>query len=875
MERFGRYWLKKEVGTGGMAKVYKAYLAGEGGFIKEVALKRLLPQFSADRSFVAMFTDEARLAVELSHPNIVQVYDFGRVGMEYFIAMEYVSGITFKDLIITSRSKDPLGRPKEEAVVFIVSEICKALQYAHSKTDPHGRILNIVHRDVTPHNILISYDGSVKLSDFGIAKASTNISHTETGFLKGKIAYMSPEQARGEALDGRSDIFSLGLVLFEGLTDKPLFEGRDSMVILRNLQRGEIQLDHVLKELPEKYRSVLRKALAPVADERYKDALEMYNDLTNILHELDPLYSSFKLSELLKALYREEIEEEEREEGEREGEIDLQTDISAERFNDETSYLGGDRDLSRVPSIKTKALRVLKWHAIPIISAIALISLVNDIIRPVIFILPALVGISLLGMMITIVANRKRLPRNGKLLALLELRSGAYFIFFFVASITWGLISIIYTRLPERGLMAGHIEAVKDIQDALLKSIKSDVSEIKGGISEIQEELKGIRKSIEELGGSNALIKDPKKPAELYHNAKLYALWGETGKAIDTYQRFLEKMPQFLDVNESFLALIKNTGGIEAARRIYGDLKRRFPNDPTIEMFYLKTEGLGSEELKERLSELSKRWPKYAPAYIEIVDAILSKGWTNLTSSEKMEFADIIKEFRKLDSDGYFNGYFLDKGALEAKYNTISQIETTYLPLARLVEDPVDINFEQYKSGVSIGFTIKDSGYSEIRYAIDNNSTQWMSTGTSPYLRDPLTNKPMPNLSISAKLAVGKHTVYVKYLDKNGRWSDVYTKEIQVTPFIVTYAPAGAIDISSDIRSIIVSFAVYKEGGVQIKGFRYSIDDNSLSNTLNLSAGEDGVDSTIKLKAGKHSLYAKAIYADGKESELVTLPLEL
>ena len=207
--KFGHFTLGKRLARGGMAEVFLARQRGPEGFDRKVAVKRILPHLAETADFVRMFLSEARLAARLSHPNIVHIYELGQVGGDYFIAMEYVDGVHAGQLIEHART-EPIW---PELIARIGADAAGALAYAHRLTDADGRPLQLVHRDVSPQNIMVSSDGIVKLVDFGIAKAASKAEETRPGVVKGKYAYMSPEQTVGRALDGRSDVFSLGVVL--------------------------------------------------------------------------------------------------------------------------------------------------------------------------------------------------------------------------------------------------------------------------------------------------------------------------------------------------------------------------------------------------------------------------------------------------------------------------------------------------------------------------------------------------------------------------------------------------------------------------------------------------------------------------------------
>ena len=214
--QFGQYLLSERIGVGGMAEIFKAKLLGVGGFERPMAVKQILPQYAADPDFIEMFIDEAKISVKLQHGNIVGVHELGRIDGTYFIAMEYVHGHNLSE-VIAAASKRGLPLSVDHAVLIGI-EICKGLDYAHRRTDEQGQPLGVVHRDLSPGNVMISFDGAVKITDFGIAKARHKLGKTAIGAIKGTYGYMSPEQLAGHPVDSRSDLFSTGILLFELLT---------------------------------------------------------------------------------------------------------------------------------------------------------------------------------------------------------------------------------------------------------------------------------------------------------------------------------------------------------------------------------------------------------------------------------------------------------------------------------------------------------------------------------------------------------------------------------------------------------------------------------------------------------------------------------
>jgi serine/threonine protein kinase len=288
-DRFGPYQLLDRVAIGGMAEVFKAKRTGVEGFEKIVALKRILPHLSDNKEFLDMFVDEAKMVAGLAHPSIVQIYDLGRIEKSYYIAMEYVHGHDLRTIMRRAREKG-LRMPLDLSL-RVVSQVCAALEYAHRKKDERGRPMEIVHRDVSPQNILISFEGEVKLVDFGIAKAATKASNTDRGALRGKLLYMSPEQAWGRAIDRRSDVFSLGIVLYEMVTEtKPFIGAGTEMTILELVRQCVITpAREINPRVPEALDRVIMKALAREPGERYQDAGQMQRGLERFLRERPPV----------------------------------------------------------------------------------------------------------------------------------------------------------------------------------------------------------------------------------------------------------------------------------------------------------------------------------------------------------------------------------------------------------------------------------------------------------------------------------------------------------------------------------------------------------------------------------------------------------
>jgi len=288
-----------------MADVFKGRIQGPAGFERVFVVKRILPHLSGDPTFIRMFVDEAKLSARLNHPNIVQIFELGSVEDEYFISMEYVPG---HDLAETTRALwKNSGPPRVEMVAYVGREICRALSYAHGLTDEQGQALGMIHRDVSPSNVMLSYEGAVKLLDFGIAKAlgdSPETTKSET--LKGKYAYMAPEQTEGEDVDHRIDIFAAGIVLYEVLTGRRLFKGANDLQTIERVRRCEVRPpSQANPACPPEMDAILLKALSRDRDDRYQDASEMADALDEIVHAAR--FTAPRLSAILRETFGADI----------------------------------------------------------------------------------------------------------------------------------------------------------------------------------------------------------------------------------------------------------------------------------------------------------------------------------------------------------------------------------------------------------------------------------------------------------------------------------------------------------------------------------------------------------------------------------------
>jgi serine/threonine protein kinase len=284
--RFGKYLLVERLGRGGMAEVWKARMLGPAGFQRTLVVKRILPHLVEDPHLVDMFMSEARLSARLNHANIVQVFELGDVAGEYYLTMEYVRG---RDLVSVMRKQLQYGPPDPGLGAYVLRDVCRALGYAHALSDDDGRPLKLIHRDVSPSNVMVAFDGAVKLLDFGIAKAlaDANDNKTQTGTLKGKFGYMAPEQVEGKPFDHRADLFAAGIVLHESLTGRRLFKGQGDLQTIAMVRECRADPPSLLNpQVPPELDRIVLKAIARDPDARYQSGEELASDLDACVREL-------------------------------------------------------------------------------------------------------------------------------------------------------------------------------------------------------------------------------------------------------------------------------------------------------------------------------------------------------------------------------------------------------------------------------------------------------------------------------------------------------------------------------------------------------------------------------------------------------------
>src|SRR5450631_454872 len=299
-----RYRVVEKLESGGMAEVFRAESEGLQGFKKQVAIKRVLPHLSEKKKFISMFLDEARLSAHLSHSNCVQVFDIGVGDNAYFIVMEFVDGANLKSIAETLKKQGhefPVA-----AAVYIATQICNGLSYAHELKDPQGTDLHIVHRDMSPPNVLVTKFGEVKIVDFGLAKANSQLEKSEPGIIKGKFSYLSPEAAMGQDVDLRTDVFAVGIILWELLAGQRLFLGDTDFQTVKKVQGAVVPpISGINKKVPLELEKIINKSLARDPQQRYLTARDLGMDLSRFMFKYGVPVSTFDIASLVNVAMKE------------------------------------------------------------------------------------------------------------------------------------------------------------------------------------------------------------------------------------------------------------------------------------------------------------------------------------------------------------------------------------------------------------------------------------------------------------------------------------------------------------------------------------------------------------------------------------------
>ena len=574
--RFGKYLLLDKIAVGGMAELYRAKLTGAQGFEKLIAIKKILPHLTTDEALVNSFIDEAKLAALLHHQNIVQIYDFGSMEGSYFIAMEHLFG---KDLrLITNKSKEKDLLLSLEYALYITSQICAGLDYAHNMKDLRGKPLNIIHRDISPQNILITYGGEARIVDFGIAKAASQSSSTPVDMIKGKVSYMSPEQADGKTIDHRSDIFSTGILLYEMVTGKRMFEG-DVLQILSRVREAEFEPpERVINDLPPKIYDIFHRSLAKDPDKRYQSTGEMLSDLEESMYQSSFRPTARGLAQYMKELFEEEIHAE-KQVMQDTVQISVLDESEAER---DTLPLKEEREKARVMSA-AGMLRTLKrhklWYGVVAVTALVVIGAVFALLFKEKTASTKLEeGIEALEKERFTEAVALFEEVSAREPAMSEKVSGPY------AQALQGQAATLAEKDPQKA------------KSLLLKAVEFDPGSVKGHfqLGLLYVRLKDYPKAIETYQKVAQL--DPQFSEAFFNLGYVYAVTKDYSKAEEMYGRVVELAPSYLDEALFNLAIVQERQG--KRDQSIGNLERALtvnPNNEKAKECLLKLKGKPGE----------------------------------------------------------------------------------------------------------------------------------------------------------------------------------------------------------------------------------------------------------------------------------------
>jgi serine/threonine protein kinase/cytochrome c-type biogenesis protein CcmH/NrfG len=508
--RFGKYALLERIATGGMAELYRAVIVGHRGFEKLVAIKRILPHLTDQPELVNAFIEEAKLAALLQHPNVVQIYDFGCIEGAYFLAMEHLFGRDLHSILAQSCEKGmPFGL---EHGLYVVSKICEGMDYAHRLRDLQSNPLHLIHRDINPANVLVTYDGEVKIVDFGIAKAAGKSSKTREGLIKGKVAYMSPEQASGKPIDHRSDLFSTGVILYEILTGKAMFQGEDLEVLIAAQEARFEPPESIKPDLPPKVCDILHRALHKDPDLRYQSGAEMLADLEDCIHTSVFRLSIRTMAQYMKALFQEEIEKEQKSIG-RISRLSPPVPESADTRSQKSLF----EKRHKMP------MRRLQWYGVTFLFLLSLLLIVFRTGSPLLEF-----GQS------SVPQVQSHLPRSAHDLSKIQ-----------------GAERTISHKIDsaKAALQKGQVEEAV----ALLEELISTNPDLAPRISVLYSQaltaqaLKASSKNPEKIGPLllNALQMDPNNVRARFELGSLYLARHDYSKAIESYRNVIERDPQF------------------------------------------------------------------------------------------------------------------------------------------------------------------------------------------------------------------------------------------------------------------------------------------------------------------------------------------
>lgn len=438
----------------------------------------------------------------------------------------------------------------------------------------------------------------------------------------------------------------------------------------------------------------------------------------------------------------------------------------------------------------------LKYATTPWAVVTSVVGFTCDVLKPSGNLAPYLLVVSALGLIAMLFFFRKRAKAQG-LEKTFNSPLGGFLSFFALSTIAWTGLTLIFMATPPEGVAAAVIPGLEDFQKQVLK-IGQDVTEIKGTVGRIEEK-------IDALALSGTVIPNPKTPEEFYHNARFYELKGNTGEAQRAYEKFLELAPAYVDVHMAYQTLMNNTQGIEATRQVYARLQTKHPDQPIVELMASKLISDRAQRM-QKLETLAQRFPSIGPLRFELFKEYSSPGQGNVTIDEMKSAKQELVAFQKADELGAVNSFYIDKKVLEQVYRQRDEyLKVDQAVYGQMIDRPITIQITLLPNMVGISLLPKEQKVQKLFYSIDDPNPT-IDTGPSPWLKDPATGQPMPNMQVSGKIPPGKHVLYTKYINSQGKESPVYSEPFEVTPIKGRITPMPGAGFGTNEKNIVVDF---------------------------------------------------------------------
>lgn len=851
---FGRYYLTARLGQGGMGEVFKARFIGADRFEKLCVIKRILPQFAHDPTLLTMLSDEAQVAVQLSHSNVVQVFDFGQVEHQYYLSMEFVDGVDLAAVIREARHRKQAIPPP--VACAIIADVCRGLDYAHRKTDLHGMPLRVVHRDVSPQNILLSFEGEVKVTDFGIAKAATNLGLSLPGSIRGKLAYMSPEQAAGQVVDARSDIFSTAVVLYELLTLRPFFHASSDTEFLERVRTLNIAQVQFPPEIPPAVAAVLRSALHQDPVQRTQHAADMEAALraASLAPALAPFVRTLcrvqydtrqqQLEPPLDATIKSRLQQQES------GVIVATAGVAATvALREQTGSRSGKRRVTTT----ALASSVQGFSLHQFFLSFGLVT-ITDFLKPLVAIAPVLLSIFAMATVIYYFRAIRRYLACNPVERVFHSGPGKTFAFMLVGTVIWTLATVVSFFTPARGVIASEVASVANLQETLFR-LSRDVTAIRATTDAIATGVRDLQDAVARLHAAGGAIAAPRTSAEWYHNARYHELEGRHADAADAYVHFLLLEPGYLDAHEAYQQLLRRLHGEARAEVLYREALGAQAKHPLVRLMTARF--LVPAARHAVATDVLASHKAYAPAYYEQLKAAVDSGLNALTAQQWRDAKVSVDQLQALEAAGKFRSFFLDRSALQQADTVVQTVATMYDQFGtHYTGQPMRISADQSASAVSLTLMPQEGRVVKIWYRL-RESDAFEETGFEDKI-DSLTGLPAPVFSFPLALEPGHYTLQAKYVDTNDAESPVVSHPLDVLPFSVGLIPQpGEQRGTSDVH---VHFRGYRNH--RYTRFLFSLDHNR----VNLQAENDRA-LLAAVPRGDHTLYVRAERADGTYTE--------